>query len=47
MTLIQGEGANEEITEQLTTFIEANYDEVEVEVHNGEQPLYSYIIAVE
>ncbi|WP_100399384.1 DAK2 domain-containing protein [Bacillus sp. FJAT-44742] len=47
VTLIQGEGADEEITVQLTTFIEANYDEVEVEVHNGEQPLYSYIIAVE
>ena len=28
-------------------FIEETYEDVEVEVHKGEQPLYSYIFSIE
>ncbi|MGE6631362.1 DAK2 domain-containing protein [Bacillus sp. NPDC077027] len=47
VTLIQGEDASLEETEALEAFIEESFEDIEVEVHNGKQPLYSYIIAVE
>lgn len=46
VTLIAGEDVEDEEAEALSEFIEANYD-VEVELHRGEQPVYSYIIGVE
>lgn len=47
LTIIQGEDANDEEVEKLVTFAEEKFDHVEVEVHKGEQPLYSYIFSVE
>ena len=31
----------------LEAFIEETFEDIEVEVHDGKQPLYSYILAVE
>lgn len=47
LTIIKGEDATEEMTEALTTFVEENYPDVEVEVHEGKQPLYPFIFSVE
>lgn len=47
VTIIQGEEATEEDTEQLLQFVEEMFEDVEVEVHKGDQPLYSYIFSVE
>ncbi|MCV9887621.1 DAK2 domain-containing protein [Metabacillus halosaccharovorans] len=47
VTIIQGEEATEEETEQLLQFVEEMFEDVEVEVHKGDQPLYSYIFSVE
>ena len=47
VTLIKGEDATEEEVESLVSFLEENYDEVEVEVHDGKQPLYSFIFSIE
>lgn len=47
VTILQGEDASDEEIEQLVTFIEETFDEVEVEVHKGNQPLYSFIFSVE
>ncbi|GAE33909.1 dihydroxyacetone kinase family protein [Halalkalibacter akibai JCM 9157] len=47
VTLIQGEDATTEQTEQLASFLEVEFPEVEVDVQLGNQPLYSYIISVE
>ncbi|MFT0800705.1 DAK2 domain-containing protein [Bacillus swezeyi] len=47
VTIIKGEDASEEEAEELAKFISETYEEVEVEVHNGKQPLYSYILAAE
>ncbi len=47
VTIIQGEDATDEETEQLLQFVEEMFEDVEVEVHKGNQPLYSYIFSVE
>ncbi len=47
LTIIQGEDASDQETELLLQFAEETFEEVEVEVHKGDQPLYSYIFSVE
>lgn len=47
LTIIYGEGATEESSEQLAEYAKTNYPNVEVEVHYGGQPVYSYIFSVE
>ncbi|OEH91222.1 DAK2 domain-containing protein [Bacillus solimangrovi] len=47
VTVLQGEGGNADEIEELTAFVEDTFEDVEVEVHVGKQPLYSYIFAVE
>ncbi|MBL7638652.1 fatty acid kinase catalytic subunit FakA [Staphylococcus saccharolyticus] len=47
LTMIIGEEADQEITNQLLTWIEAEYPDVEVEEHEGGQPIYQYFFAVE
>jgi uncharacterized protein len=47
VTLIYGEDASDSEVAALTDFIEEKFEDVEVEVHEGKQPLYSYIISVE
>ncbi|MCR5793836.1 MAG: DAK2 domain-containing protein [Solobacterium sp.] len=46
ITLICGEDAKEEETEALQAYIEDNYD-VDIDVQNGGQPVYSYVIGAE
>lgn len=46
VTLIYGEDINEEEAEEVAAYIEDKFD-VEVEVNNGMQPIYSFIIGVE
>ena len=46
ITLICGEDAKEEETEELTAYIEENFD-VDIDVQNGGQPVYSYVIGAE
>lgn len=47
LTIIKGEEAQEEELEAIVSFVEENYEDVEVEVHDGKQPLYSFIFSVE
>ncbi|MCM2979747.1 hypothetical protein CHH55_01325 [Niallia circulans] len=47
VTIIKGEEATEEEVETLVSFIEDNFEDVEVEVHDGKQPLYSFIFSIE
>ncbi|MFC3882615.1 DAK2 domain-containing protein [Bacillus songklensis] len=47
LTILQGEDVTDEEMEALTKYSESQFDHVEVEVHKGEQPLYSFIFAVE
>ncbi|MDQ0270276.1 DAK2 domain-containing protein [Cytobacillus purgationiresistens] len=47
LTILKGEDASDEEVELLVSFIEENYEDVEVEVHDGKQPLYAFIFSVE
>jgi uncharacterized protein len=47
VTILKGEDAAAHEVESLVTFIEEQFQDVEVEVHNGNQPLYTFIFAVE
>ncbi|MGE1144096.1 DAK2 domain-containing protein [Bacillus pumilus] len=47
VTIIKGEDASSEEMDDLEAFIEETFEDIEVEVHDGKQPLYSYILAVE
>jgi DAK2 domain fusion protein YloV len=47
ITILQGEDTSDEEVEELTAFIESEYEDIEVEVHKGNQPLYSYIFSIE
>lgn len=47
ITIIYGEDRTSEDAQQLSDYIESRFEDVEVEIHAGNQPLYSYIISVE
>lgn len=47
LTILTGEDVNEDEVNELVGFIEEQYEDVEIEVHNGNQPIYSYIFSVE
>lgn len=47
LTILKGEDASEEDVDSIVGFVESEFNDVEVEVHNGEQPLYAFIFAIE
>ncbi|MCJ1656529.1 fatty acid kinase catalytic subunit FakA [Staphylococcus sp. NRL 16/872] len=47
LTVIAGEEASEDMTSQLIEWVEAEYPDVEVEEHDGGQPIYQYLFSVE
>lgn len=47
ITIIYGEYIDEEQIEQIEALLEADFPHVEYEIHNGNQPVYSFIVAVE
>ncbi|MEK5320558.1 DAK2 domain-containing protein [Paenibacillus sp. FSL L8-0644] len=47
VTILTGSDANQQDTDQLVAWIEENYADAEVEVHEGGQPIYPYLFSVE
>lgn len=47
VTILTGEGAGPEAGEQLAAWLGEHYPDAEVEVHEGGQPLYPFLFAVE
>lgn len=47
LTIIKGEEATEEQTKAIVQFVEEKFPEVEIEIHDGKQPLYQFIFSVE
>ncbi|HYK73700.1 MAG TPA: DAK2 domain-containing protein, partial [Pseudoneobacillus sp.] len=47
LTILQGEATSDQEVEDIVAFIEEQYKDVEVEVNNGMQPLYSFIFEIE
>ncbi|WP_087972949.1 DAK2 domain-containing protein [Oceanobacillus rekensis] len=47
LTILYGDDVDDTEVKALVTYVEETYEDVEVEVHNGKQPIYSYIFSVE
>ncbi|OZU90359.1 hypothetical protein CIL03_04225 [Virgibacillus indicus] len=47
LTILQGEDVEDKEVEELVNYIEDTYEDFEIEVHKGNQPIYSYIFSVE
>ena len=47
LTLIAGEGSSQETTSLIEKWVTANFSQVEVEIHQGDQPLYPYYLGIE
>jgi uncharacterized protein len=47
LTILYGEDVTEADVNMLANFVEENFPDVEVELHNGKQPLYSFIFSIE
>lgn len=47
LTILYGEDVTEANAEALADFMEERFKDLEVEIHNGQQPLYPYILSVE
>ncbi|MFD1360296.1 DAK2 domain-containing protein [Lentibacillus salinarum] len=47
LTILQGEDARDEDVEAIEQYVEEKYKDIEIEVHKGHQPIYSFIFSVE
>lgn len=47
LTILKGEDATDEEVAALTEFLEEAYEDIEIEVHDGKQPLYAFIFSIE
>ncbi|UII57376.1 DAK2 domain-containing protein [Cytobacillus spongiae] len=47
LTVIKGEDASDKDVQEIVEYIESNYEDIEIEVHDGKQPLYSFIFSIE
>lgn len=47
ITLIVGEDVKEEEVEKIKEFIESEYSDLDLDLHIGKQPVYSFLIGVE
>ncbi|WP_449539970.1 DAK2 domain-containing protein [Ferdinandcohnia sp. Marseille-Q9671] len=47
VTIIYGQDASQDDVDAMVEYLETEYEDIEVEVHNGNQPLYSFIFSVE
>lgn len=47
VTIFAGQDADEARTEKLVAYLEERYPDVELELHQGGQPIYSYLISAE
>ncbi|MCD7033820.1 DAK2 domain-containing protein [Metabacillus sp. GX 13764] len=47
LTILCGEDAKQDETDELAAYIEEKFPDAELEIHRGDQPLYSYIFSIE
>lgn len=47
VTIIYGEGVSEDEATAMVSYVESTFTHTEVELYNGKQPLYPYILSVE
>ena len=46
-TIYVGEEGSQALAEELVDYLEEKYEDLEVEVHQGQQPVYPYLMSVE
>ena len=47
VTIFYGEGADEDEADELAEYIESKFEDVEVSIYAGNQPVYDYIFLIE
>lgn len=47
VTIYVGEDGQEDLAEEISNYLEDKYEDVEVEIHQGDQPVYPYLMSVE
>lgn len=47
ITMIVGEDADASLTSDIETWLETSYPEIELDQHDGQQPVYQYLFSVE
>ncbi|EPA2134328.1 phosphatase [Streptococcus pyogenes] len=47
VTIFVGEEGNQDLAEELAGYLGETYEDVEVEIHQGDQPVYPYLMSVE
>lgn len=47
ITIYVGEEGNKELAEEISEYLESTYEDVEVEIHDGKQPVYPYLMSIE
>ena len=47
VTILYGQEGTQEAAERISAAIEAEDDEIEVQIYEGDQPVYPYLISVE
>lgn len=47
VTIFVGEDGQEELAEKIAAQLEEKYEDIEVEIHQGDQPVYPYLMSVE
>ena len=47
LTVIAGDDADDDTTARIEAWVEEHHEDVEVEVHEGGQPLYPYYFGLE
>jgi len=47
ITIYVGEDGSQELAEEMADYLESTYEDVEVEIHEGKQPVYPYLMSVE
>lgn len=47
VTIFVGEEGDQDLAEELAEYLEETYENVEVEIHQGDQPVYPYLMSVE
>ena len=47
VSIYYGSDSSEEAAEEIASLIQEKYPDVEVEINNGGQPIYYYVISVE
>lgn len=47
ITIYIGEDGSQDLAEEMADYLESTYEDIEVEIHDGKQPVYPYLMSVE